>query len=139
MIKHELVKFLLVGGFSALVNIVTRVVSGLYFDYLTSIIIAFFVALSTAFVLNKFYVFQPSKYKNFMIEYVLFLLVNLFGLVQTVLISFLLKDYLFVWAKFNFHNETLAHTVGVVIPVFTSFIGHKYLSFKGVDSKHSGV
>ncbi|KLB61139.1 membrane protein, partial [Xanthomonas euvesicatoria] len=29
----------------------------------------------------------------------------------------------------DFHAETLAHGIGVAVPVVTSYIGHKYLSF----------
>lgn len=130
LMKLQIFKFLVVGGFSALVNILSRAVFGWFVGYFISIVMAFFVALTTAFCLNKFWVFEKSKYKNFWIEYFFFLLVNLFGLLQTIVISYLLKDYLFPMVDFSFHNETVAHAIGVMIPVFTSYLGHKYLSFR---------
>jgi putative flippase GtrA len=30
----------------------------------------------------------------------------------------------------RFHPETLAHAIGVAVPVFTSYFGHKALTFK---------
>ena len=36
---------------------------------------------------------------------------------------------------FEFYPEAVAHAIGVVFPVFTSFIGHKYFSFRGKNDK----
>lgn len=130
MIKPELVKFLMVGGFSAAVNILSRIVFDVFVGFMAAVVMAFFVALTTAFLLNKFWVFQPSKYNNVVLEYLFFLLVNLLGLVQTVVISLVLLDYFFPYLGFVYFPATVAHAVGVVIPAFTSFIGHKYLSFR---------
>lgn len=123
-------KFLIVGGLSALINIGSRILFSVFFTYIVAIVMAFFVALTTAFILNKLWVFQPSRYQSYVTEYLLFLSVNLIGLLQTVIISLLLLDYLFPYMHFELYPATIAHAVGVVVPVFTSFIGHKYLSFR---------
>jgi putative flippase GtrA len=49
---------------------------------------------------------------------------------QTLAISLLLADWLFPCIGFIWHTETIAHAFGVAVPVMTSFVGHKYLSFK---------
>lgn len=130
MIKKQLFKFILVGGLSASVNIGSRVFYNIYVNYTTAIIIAFFTALTIAFILNKHYVFEKSIHKYWIIEYYYFFIVNIFGLVQTMIISLFLSNYFFDYISFNFCPELIAHSIGVIVPVFTSFIGHKYFSFR---------
>ncbi len=135
MISKQFFKFLVVGGFSALVNIASRVLYSLFTNFTVSIVLAFFTALTTAFLLNKFLVFEKSIHKSWILEYWYFFLVNVFGLILTIAISFLLVYYLFPYLDFNFYPELIAHSIGVIVPVFTSFIGHKYFSFRRVDEK----
>lgn len=127
---NQFFKFLAVGGIAALLNIVSRVIFDLFTDFTVAIVLAFFVGLTTAFLLNKFYVFSKSIHSSWVIEYWYFFVVNIFGLLQTLLISLALADYVFPYFGFVFFPEFVAHTIGVVFPVFTSFIGHKYFSFK---------
>ena len=131
MISKQFNKFLIVGGFSAIVNIGSRVFYSLYVGYIYAVFLAFLTALTTAFVLNKYQVFEKSIHKNWIIEYWYFLLVNIFGLLQTLVISILLIDYIFPQMNFEFYPEAVAHTLGVILPVFTSYFGHKYFSFRG--------
>ncbi len=136
MISQQFLKFLVVGGFSAFVNILSRGLYSLFSSYIVAIVLAFFTALTTAFLLNKFYVFEQSIHKNWIMEYWYFFLVNIFGLMQTLLISYLLILYIFPYYQFYFYTELLAHSIGVIFPVFTSFFGHKYFSFRGKDEKN---
>jgi|TARA_B100000315_G_scaffold100179_1_gene92102 putative flippase GtrA len=48
-------------------------------------------------------------------------------------ISVGLAQYIFPSIAFDFHPHAIAHAAGVAFPVFTSFIGHKYFSFKVDD------
>jgi putative flippase GtrA len=41
-----------------------------------------------------------------------------------------LTYYVFPRMGFSWHVRDVAHAVGVVVPVFTSYIGHKKWSFK---------
>lgn len=130
MISKQFFKFLIVGGISALVNILSRVLYSTFSNFTISIVFAFFTALTTAFLLNKFFVFEKSIHKSWIIEYWYFFLVNILGLVQTILISYLFAYIVFPYMDFVFYPKTIAHIIGVIVPVFTSFIGHKYFSFR---------
>jgi putative flippase GtrA len=46
------------------------------------------------------------------------------------IISVALARFVFPAIQFTFHADTVAHVVGVVAPVFTSYLGHKYFSFQ---------
>jgi putative flippase GtrA len=56
--------------------------------------------------------------------------VNLFALVQTLVISLVLARWLLPSVGIVEHAEALAHLVGVLVPVVTSYFGHKFLTFR---------
>ena len=59
-----------------------------------------------------------------------FVLVNGVAVRQTCAISLLLADWLLPLLGVEPFVHEIAHGVGVVVPVFSSYLGHKYLSFK---------
>ncbi|MFX6258782.1 hypothetical protein ABTF80_22255, partial [Acinetobacter baumannii] len=59
-----------------------------------------------------------------------FIAVNIAAVGQTLLISLLVARWLLPLLNVDFHNETIAHALGVIVPVITSYIGHKRLSFR---------
>lgn len=124
----EFFRFVVVGALAALANIGSRMLFGLWLPYLPSIVLAFLVGLSTAFLLNRSWVFARSG-KHWINEASWFTLVNLLGLAQTVCISLLLARYVLPALGQVSLVETTAHAVGVVVPIATSYLGHKYLSF----------
>ncbi len=124
-------KFLVASGIAALLNILSRILFNLFTKYTVAVVLAFFVGLTTAFLLNKYYVFEKSVHQSWKTEYFYFFLVNILGLAQTILISHLFVYIIFPYMHFDFYPKTVAHIMGVIVPVFTSFIGHKYFSFKG--------
>jgi putative flippase GtrA len=84
----------------------------------------------TAFVLNKFFVFKKKDSKRTPRQFFIFVLVNLVAVVQTLLFSLLFRNVVFPAVGFTFFPDEVAHLIGVGLPVFTSFLGHKYFSFK---------
>lgn len=125
----EFVKFFGCSTIAAGVNFGSRILFSLFAPYAIAIVLAYCCGIITAFVLNKIFVFKESKAKTYR-QFMMFVVVNLFGLAQTLLVSLLLMGVVFPKVGFTFHPEEVAHLIGVGIPVFTSFLGHKYLSFK---------
>ncbi len=127
--QRQFVMFLLVGGLAAGVNVGSRVLLGHWIPYVPSILVAFCLGLATGFLLNKIFVFDGAT--NRLHHQILwFVGVNLAAAVQTILISLLLAKWILPALGIDFHNETLAHSFGVVVPVVTSYLGHKHFSFK---------
>jgi putative flippase GtrA len=62
-------------------------------------------------------------------EYTRFALVNLAAVAQVWIVSVGLARLAFPAIGFTWHAETVAHVIGVAIPVFTSYLGHKHFSF----------
>lgn len=122
-------RFIAAGGLAAVANFVSRILLGHVVPYVPSIVVAYCIGMTTAFVLNRVFVF-PGASNPIHEQVAWFVLVNLAALLQTIVISVLFARWLFPWANMDFHPETLAHGVGVLVPVFTSYIGHKRLTFK---------
>jgi putative flippase GtrA len=132
--KHEFfteafIKFILASGFAAIVNFLSRIGLSFWLNYVTAIVIAYLIGMLTAFLLNRLFVFAaPSGHTYRQLFY--FTLVNLFAIFQTVVVSLLLARMVLPWFGIEHLVEEIAHFIGICVPVFTSFLGHKYLSFK---------
>lgn len=127
--SRQFLLFLLTGGFAAIVNFCSRVVYSLWLDYSSAIVLAYLSGMVTAFVLARMFVFQGGR-QSIQHSALFFVLVNLLAVLQTWLISFGLAYYFLPWMGVESFREEIAHAVGVMVPVFTSYIGHKHLSFR---------
>ncbi len=103
----------------------------MWFDFSSAVILAFPTGLITAFVLAKLFVFKESKQAVHRCV-AFFVLVNLVAAVQTWVISMGLAYYLLPSLGVTLFVKEIAHAVGVAVPVFTSYIGHKRWSFREV-------
>lgn len=121
--------FLLTGGFAAAVNWGSRIVYNRWMPYSAAIVVAYITGMITAFVLAKMFVFTQSKQSTHRSAF-FFTLVNLVAVVQTWAVSVGLAYYVFPKVGMTWHQRDIAHLVGVVVPVFTSYIGHKKFSFR---------
>jgi putative flippase GtrA len=121
--------FLLTGGFAAAVNWTSRIVYNLWMPYSAAIVVAYITGMITAFVLARTFVFTESKQSAHHSAF-FFTLVNLVAVVQTWAVSVGLAYYVFPKLGMTWHDRDIAHLVGVVVPVFTSYIGHKKFSFR---------
>lgn len=129
MISRQFLAFLAVSGVAAAANFGSRIAFSLVLPYSAAIVAAFFVGLSTAFLLNRRLVFRHST-QSIRQQATWFLLVNLAALAQTLVVSLLLARYLLPRLGVHEHAEAIGHAVGIAFPVFTSFIAHKKLSFR---------
>jgi putative flippase GtrA len=127
--RSEIARFLIVGGIAAAANIGSRIIFSLWVPYIPAITLAFCVGLTTGFLLNRGWVFMKSG-KHWLNEVVWFTAINLIGLGQTILISWLLADHALPMMGVRRFAPEIAHSIGVVVPVFTSFLGHKFITFR---------
>ena len=125
--RRRFVTFILVGGLAAAVNIVARAAFSLVAPFSVAITLAFFIALTLAFTLNRIYVF--GNLGNRAHQFWRFLVVNLAALVQTWGVSMLLVRYILPGIGEGWQPELVAHTIGVLSPVVTSYVAHKHFTF----------
>ncbi len=121
--------FLLTGGVAAVVNFGSRILYSRAVDFSSAVLLAYLSGMVTAFVLARTFVFVDSR-QSLGRSGMLFVLVNLVALLQTWAISLGLAHYLFPALGVSRFADEMAHAVGVAVPVVTSYLGHKYWSFR---------
>jgi putative flippase GtrA len=127
--RRQFILFVLTGGFAALVNFASRILFSHWMSFSVAIVVAYLCGMLTAFVLNRLFVFREAN--NALHHQVFwFTIVNLAAVVQTLIVSLLLAEWIFPRIQFQWYPQTVAHAIGVAVPVLTSFIGHKHLSFR---------
>jgi len=126
--RWQFIAFMIAGGIAALVNIGSRIAFSLVISYEIAILVAYLCGMTTAYVLNKKFVFASSG-RPVASEYTRFTLVNLVAVAQVWIVSVGLARWLFPAVGFTWHDETVAHVIGVLVPVFVSYLGHKHFSF----------
>ena len=127
--SKQFISFLFAGGLAALVNFSSRFLYNEFMNFGNAVILAYITGMLTAFVLTKLFVFDKSVHSTKK-EFFYFTLVNIVAVIQTYIISVGCAEYLFPSINFIFYPDAVAHALGVIFPVFTSFFGHKYFSFK---------
>lgn len=124
----EFTRFLVVGAFAALVNVACRYLLNLVIGYSMAILLAYLCGMVTAFVLSKQFVFSESRLGTSR-EFIRFTLVNMAGVIQVWAVSVFLAEWLFPRIGVVTYAHDVAHLIGVAVPVFTSYLGHRHFSF----------
>lgn len=127
--NQEFFKFLLAGGIAAAANLLSRMVFGLFLNYPTSIVLAFLVGLSTGYLLFRLFVFAKGENSIYQ-QLSYFIIINALALVFTLITSLFFYYAIFSSMKDIFLGETTAHFIGIAATTVTSYVGHKYLTFK---------
>jgi putative flippase GtrA len=127
--SSQFVRFLFTGGLAALVNFGSRIFYNQWMGFSAAVCVAYVTGMITAFLLARWLVFGKGEQSTHR-SAAIFLLVNIFAIAQTWAVSILLADYLLPAMGVRRFVHEIAHAVGVMIPVFTSYIGHKRYSFR---------
>ena len=127
--SREFFFFLLTGGLAALINFTSRIGYSQVVDYSTAIVLAYITGMITAFTLAKLFVFKESRQSVHRSAFYFFL-VNVVAAAQTWLISLGLAYYALPYIGVQHFVPEIAHAIGLAVPIFSSYIGHKHLSFK---------
>jgi len=126
--NKEFILFILTGGLSAIINLSSRIIISNFLGFEISVLISYLIGMITAYYLAKKYVFLNSK-KSYKKSLPIFALVNFVAVLQTFFIS----KYTRIWLMNIFNNlmiiDFISHLCGVIFPIFSSFFGHKYITF----------
>jgi len=127
--SKEFLRFLLTGGIAAIVNFLSRIFFNLWFDFSTSVYLAFVAGMVTAFFLKKQFVYtegrQPITY-----SIGFFIVVNIIGFLQTLVVTMVCFYYVLPYLGIVKMAHEISHALGLIAPIITSYIGHKKLSFR---------
>lgn len=127
--SRQFLIFLLAGGTAAVVNFCSRIFYNHWMNFSAAIVVAYATGMVTAFILGKLFVFTESRQPLHRAA-IFFVLVNLVGVLQTWVISMLLAYYVLPALGVTWYVREIAHGIGLAVPAFTSYIGHKHLSFR---------
>ena len=121
--------FLISGAVASILNWSSRFFFSHFFDFQVSVVLAFFVGLLSGFFLMRLFVFKiPSNsIKSQALRYVV---INMLALAQTFVVSVLVLDLMERVVEIRSISEAIAHAAGIVVPVFTSYVGHKNFTFR---------
>lgn len=131
LIPSQFLRFALCGGVAAAANILARIAFSQVLDYSVAIVLAYLVGMATAYLSMKALVFERSG-RAAHAESVRFVLINLVALVQVWIVTLVLAYWLLPALGDAWHVETTAHVIGVLSPIVTSYVGHKYFTFRQV-------
>lgn len=126
--SQQFLKFICCGGIAALVNFGSRFIFNVWFNFPVSIVLAYICGMITAFILAKIFVFKNSQLP-LQHSALRFLIINLLAVLQTLIISLGLAFYLLPLLGVTFFVKEIAHAIGIIMPIFSSYIGHKRWSF----------
>lgn len=126
---RQFVKFLLCGGLAAGLNWASRFLFSQWLPFEYAVVAAFFVGLSSGYILMRLYVFETNQ-APVLLQISKYIVINLLALAQTLIISVVLMRWVLPALGIVTHAEALAHLVGVLTPVMTSYFGHKFITFR---------
>jgi putative flippase GtrA len=127
-LSTEFLRFVFVGGFAALVNFLSRIAFSVFLSYPVAIVLAYLVGMATAYLLNRKFVFGAGR-RGYAREIYYFALVNVLAVLQTLAVSLILARLVLPWLGVRAYPDEIAHFVGVCVPVFSSYLGHRYWTF----------
>jgi putative flippase GtrA len=125
----QFVRFVVAGGIAAAVNFGVGFGLSFVVPWNLDVVLGHMVGMVVAFFLFEQQVFGESD-DGRAVSAGLFILVNLLAVLQTLLVYILLKDYLFPAWSMTLYPALVARAVGIVVPVFTSFLLHKYFTYR---------
>ncbi len=129
MITPQFIRFLVAGGIAAGANFGSRFVFSIFFAYGIAVFFAYLVGMLVAFLLMRGHVFNANQ-GPLTPQVIKFVGVNLVAVLQTLAISLLLARWVLPSVGIEDQAEVLGHLVGVLVPVVTSYFGHKFLTFR---------
>jgi putative flippase GtrA len=128
-LSRQFLAFLLTGGTAALINFGSRILYSQWMGFSAAVVLAYLTGMISAFVLARAFVFSEST-QPVHHSALFFTLVNVVAVAQTWAISLFLAGYLLPVLGVRLFVQEIAHAIGVIVPVFTSYIGHKRWSFR---------
>jgi putative flippase GtrA len=136
LVSSQFLRFAVCGGVAAAINIMACIVLSYVLDYSAAIVLAYLVGMATAYLMMRVFVFEPSG-RAAQAEAVRFVLINLVALLQVWIVTLVLAYWILPALHDTWHVEATAHVVGVLSPIVTSYVGHKYFTFQQAVSNQT--
>ncbi|MFM8547002.1 MAG: GtrA family protein [Betaproteobacteria bacterium] len=126
---RQFLAFVATGGIAAIVNFFSRIAYNEWTTFAAAVVLAYLTGMVTAFILARLFVF-PETDVSFRSSAFRFCIINGLAILQTWVISMLLAYLVLPAMGVSRYAPEIAHAAGVIFPVFTSYLGHKYWTFR---------
>ena len=126
---RQFLLFLVSGGIAAALNWGSRFLFSRWMAFEWAVVCAYGVGMATAFILMRTLAFD-GRGKPAIPQAGRFALVNAAALAQTWIVSVAMTRWVLPFVGITAHAEALGHLVGVLFPVFTSYIAHRKYTFR---------
>jgi putative flippase GtrA len=127
--SRQFLAFLITGGLAAAVNFGSRILYNQWVEFSAAVILAYLTGMITAFLLVRSFVFTKGS-QSIQRSATFFVLVNVIAVLQAWGVSMLLAYYVLGWLGVTRFVPEIAHAIGLAVPMFSSYLGHKRWSFK---------
>lgn len=127
--NKQFFKFVATSATSAGFNFSFRILFNYWLTYSQSIFAAYIISTTIAFILAKRFVFNNST-ESTKKSAIKFIIVNIWGMFQTWAISLAMVNYILPTIGITHHTHEIGHFLGLSSLAISSFMGHKYFSFK---------
>lgn len=126
----QFVKFCLVGASGLLVDtlVLVSLVELMSFDPRFAAVFGFLAAVSSNYILNRFWTFNLRKIAKVYFSYISFVVICILGLLVRIGIMHLLIEYAGMGKDYWY---VLASILGIVAATIFNFLGSKYITFSG--------
>lgn len=131
-LSRQFILFILTGGLAALVNFGSRFLYNMVVSFSAAVTLAYLTGMVTAFILAKLFVFQGQTHSTGK-SAVIFSLVNVLAFAQTWIVSMFIAYHLLPYLGIHEFDKAIASAIGISVPVFTSFLAHKYITFREIS------
>lgn len=131
LISGRFFKFIVCGGISTLVNLLSRPLCSMIMPFALAVVVAYIIGSLVGFVLYKNVVYKSKG--NTEGEIVRFIAVNAIGIVQTVLLAELFLWILaLIWDNPDYRSteEFIAHFCALSVLTVTSYLLHLFITFR---------
>ncbi len=121
----QLARFVVAGGLTASLDFFLYwiFVSVMDWHYILSVTISFIIASSLNYLISIYWVFFNGKYKNQMLEYLIFIIFTFLGLLLNYLILFVGVDFLKL-------NSLVVRLGAIILVTVFNFLTKKFIVFK---------
>ena len=124
---REYFRFLITGGLAAGINFGSRFVFSIFLPFQVAVPLAYIVGMFVAFWLFRTMVFSNSS-TSLRKSIFRFTVVNAFGLLQTWLVSVWFVTIVDLGSRAM--DEAVAHFTGMSLAMLSSYLGHRFYTFK---------
>lgn len=128
-VRMQVVRFLGLGAVAAGINYGARFAFDPFMAFEAAVALAYLVGMVVAFILFQRFVFGDAG-DGQVRQAGRFVAVNMVGIVVALAVSSLMARFILPSVGWTFHPYAVAHAFGIMAPTLTSYVGHRFFTYR---------